>query len=131
MGRGNSLGPWRLSDLWYVGLIAVWVLGLAVLPSQTFATTASTQVVSASQENCALDSDPAATVHLEIQAALAIEGDDRILIGRVPIFPVRLRAERGAKWPYVSIDSSDPPCNRSATARWPRHWFDTKRGSPL
>jgi len=54
-----------------------------------------------------------------------------IRTGRVPIFPVRAPTELSAKWPYVSTDSSDPPCNRSATARSPRHWLDTKRGSRL
>src|SRR6058998_1662907 len=51
--------------------------------------------------------------------------------GRVPIFPVRLRAEPGAKWPYVSTGSTAPPCSTSARARWPRHWHDTRTCSVL
>src|SRR5205809_7458415 len=55
----------------------------------------------------------------------------RLLNGRVPIFPVRLRAEPGAKWPYVSTGSTAPPCSTSARARWPRHWHDTRTCSVL
>jgi len=47
--------------------------------------------------------------------------------GRVPIFPVRLRAELDVKWPYVSRGSTAPPCSTSARARWPRHWHDTRK----
>jgi Transposase len=52
-------------------------------------------------------------------------------LGRVPIFPVRLRAEPGVKWPYVSTSSTAPPCSTSARARWPRHWHDTSTCSAL
>jgi DNA invertase Pin-like site-specific DNA recombinase len=48
-------------------------------------------------------------------------------MGRVPIFPVRLRAELGVKWPYVSTDSTAPPCSTSVRAIWPRHWHDTRK----
>ena len=51
--------------------------------------------------------------------------------GRVPIFPVRLRAETGVQWPYVSTSPTDPLCRRTATAVSPQHWHDTKRGSAL
>ena len=51
--------------------------------------------------------------------------------GRVPIFPVRLRAEPGVKWPYVSTGSTAPPCSTSARAIWPRHWHDTRKCSAL
>ncbi len=54
-----------------------------------------------------------------------------LLSGRVPIFPVRLPAEQGVKWPYVSTCSTAPPCSTTATGVWPRHWRDTKRGSAL
>ena len=53
------------------------------------------------------------------------------LMGRVPIFPVRLLAEPGAKWPYVSTGSTAPPCSTSARVRWPRHWHDTSTCSVL
>src|SRR6266567_4042276 len=49
--------------------------------------------------------------------------------GRIPTFPVKLAAEPGVKWPYVSIGSSDPPCSMTATAIRPLHWLDTKRYS--
>ena len=51
--------------------------------------------------------------------------------GRVDIFAVRFPIAPSVNWPYVSIGSSDPPCNRTATARSPLHWLDTKRCSPL
>jgi hypothetical protein len=47
-------------------------------------------------------------------------------LGRVPIFPVRLLAKPGVKWPYVSRGSTAPPYSTSARARWPRHWHDTR-----
>jgi len=47
--------------------------------------------------------------------------------GRVPIFPVKLRAKPGVKWPYVSIGATAPPCSTSARAIWPRHWHDTRK----
>jgi Putative transposase of IS4/5 family (DUF4096) len=49
--------------------------------------------------------------------------------GRIPTFPVKLAAEPGVKWPYVSTGSSDPPCSMTATAIQPLHWLDTKRYS--
>jgi site-specific recombinase XerC len=52
-------------------------------------------------------------------------------VGRVPIFPVRLRAAPGVKWPYVSTGSTALPCSTSARARWPRHWRDTRICSAL
>jgi threonyl-tRNA synthetase len=52
-------------------------------------------------------------------------------MGRKDIFRFRIPTEPGVKWPYVSIGSSDPPYNRTATARSPLHWLDTKRYSPL
>jgi hypothetical protein len=36
--------------------------------------------------------------------------------GRVPIFPVRLRAKPGVKWPSVSTSPTDPLGRRTATA---------------
>ena len=59
------------------------------------------------------------------------EGLDAFRQGRVPIFPVRLRAAPGVKWPYVSTGSTALPCNTSARARWPRHWRDTRICSAL
>jgi len=47
--------------------------------------------------------------------------------GRVPIFPVRLRAELDVKRPYVSRGSTAPPCSTSARAIWPLHWHDTRK----
>lgn len=60
---------------------------------------------------------------------LLIDGDEQhtAVTGRVPIFTVRFPTEPSVKWPYVSTGSSDPPCNRTATARSPLHWLDTKR----
>jgi len=51
--------------------------------------------------------------------------------GRVPIFPIKLPAEHGVKWPFVSTSSTDPLCSRTAIGVWPRHWRDTKRDRVL
>src|SRR5215813_1789869 len=51
--------------------------------------------------------------------------------GRIPIFPIRLPAEHGVKWPSVSTSATDPLCSRAATGVWPRHWRDTKRDRAL
>jgi DNA topoisomerase-3 len=56
---------------------------------------------------------------------------DPAVLGRVLIFPVRLLAAPGVKWPYVSTGSTALPCNTSARARWPRHWRDTRICSAL
>src|SRR5262249_13271362 len=68
---------------------------------------------------------PLATLFEDIEAAESPQQ------GRVPIFPVRLRAKPGVKWPYVSTGSTAPPCSTSARARWPRHWHDTRKCSLL
>ena len=67
----------------------------------------------------------------EIKRSLEIMSQAVVEVGRVPIFPVRLRAEPGVKWPYVSTGSTAPPCSTSARAIWPLHRLDTKRYSPL
>src|SRR5262245_59554298 len=54
-----------------------------------------------------------------------------LVMGRVPIFPIKLPAEHGVKWPSVSTSSTDPLCSRTATGVWPRHWRDTKRDRAL
>src|SRR5712691_12367298 len=51
--------------------------------------------------------------------------------GRVPIFPVRLLAAPGVKWPYVSTGSTALPCHTSARALGPRPWRDPRIGSAL
>jgi hypothetical protein len=58
---------------------------------------------------------------------LPFDKDEQDTHGRVPIFPIKLPAEHGVKWPSVSISSTAPLCSRTATGVWPRHWRDTKR----
>jgi len=60
---------------------------------------------------------------------LEFYGADFAPTERIPTFPVKLAAEPGVKWPYVSTGSSDPPCRMTATAIRPLHWLDTKRYS--
>ena len=80
---------------------------------------------------CPLCATPARRIHSDYGRTLADLPWAQYRVGRVPIFPVRLPAEQGVKSPYGSTSSTDPLCSTTATGGWPRHWRDTKRGSPL
>ena len=68
-----------------------------------------------------------ALVEQGVEQAVAMDRPKALGLGRVPIFPVKLPAEQGVKWPSVSTSSTAPLCSKTATGVWPLHWRDTKR----
>ncbi len=62
---------------------------------------------------------------------LEIYAGEKLVKGRVPIFPARFLSDRNVKRPSVSTCSTGLLCSMNVTEEWPLHFLDTKRYSPL